>query len=82
METFTKLFGGLLIIVYHHFDRIVINGYPNGLSRRSRRFTFSVRCSADQRWARKFLVSEPMKYRNWVENPYIVARGYWRTRST
>jgi hypothetical protein len=33
METFTKLFGSLLIFVYHCFDRIVINGYLNGLSR-------------------------------------------------
>ena len=27
METFTKLFGSLLVFVYHCFDRIVINGY-------------------------------------------------------
>jgi hypothetical protein len=33
METFTKLFGSLLSFVYHCFDRIVINGYLNGLSR-------------------------------------------------
>jgi hypothetical protein len=33
METFTKLFGSLLIFVYHCFDRIVINGYLSGLSR-------------------------------------------------
>ena len=33
METFTKLFGSLLVFVYHCFDRIVINGYLNGLSR-------------------------------------------------
>ncbi len=33
METFAKLFGSLLVFVYHCFDRIVINGYLNGLSR-------------------------------------------------
>src|SRR5438477_9770684 len=33
MERFTKLFGGLLLFVYHCFDRIVINGYLSGLSR-------------------------------------------------
>ena len=33
MELFTKLFGGLLLFVYHCFDRIVINGYLSGLSR-------------------------------------------------
>ena len=29
----TKLFGSLLVFVYHCFDRIVINGYLSGLSR-------------------------------------------------
>ena len=33
METFTKLFGSLLVFVYHCFDRIVINGYLSGLLR-------------------------------------------------
>ena len=33
METFTGLFGSLLLFVYHCFDRIVINGYLTGLSR-------------------------------------------------
>ena len=28
MELFTRLFGGLLVFVYHCFDRIVINGEP------------------------------------------------------
>ncbi len=27
MELFTKLFGDLLVFVYHCFDRIVIHGY-------------------------------------------------------
>jgi hypothetical protein len=33
MDSFTRLFGNLLAFVYHCFDRIVINGYLNGLSR-------------------------------------------------
>jgi hypothetical protein len=33
METFTRLFGSLLVFVYHCFDRIVIRGYLSGLSR-------------------------------------------------
>src|SRR5437588_12648127 len=33
MELFTKLFGDLLVLVYHCFDRIVIHGYLSGLSR-------------------------------------------------
>jgi hypothetical protein len=32
MELFTKLFGNLLIFLYHCFDRIVIHGYLSGLS--------------------------------------------------
>ena len=28
METFTELFGSLLLFVYHCFDRVVIHGYP------------------------------------------------------
>ncbi len=35
MESFTKLFGSLLVFVYHCFDRIVINGYLENLSRPS-----------------------------------------------
>lgn len=33
MELFTKLFGSLLVFIYHCFDRIVIHGYLSGLSR-------------------------------------------------
>lgn len=33
METFTKLFGSLLLFVYHCFDRIVIQGYLPLLTR-------------------------------------------------
>ena len=35
METFLRLFGGLLSLVYHCFDRIVIFGYLPLLSRRA-----------------------------------------------
>jgi hypothetical protein len=30
METFTRLFGSLLLFVYHCFDRMMINGYLSG----------------------------------------------------
>ena len=33
MELSTKLFGDLLVFVYHCFDCIVIHGYLSGLSR-------------------------------------------------
>jgi len=32
MQRFTRLFGDLLVFVYHCFDRIVIHGYLSGLS--------------------------------------------------
>jgi hypothetical protein len=34
MDVFTKLFGDLLVFVYHCFDRIVIHGYLSGLSQK------------------------------------------------
>jgi hypothetical protein len=33
MELFNKLFGSLLVVVYHCFDRIVIHGYLGALTR-------------------------------------------------
>ena len=33
MDAFTRLFGSLLVFVYHCFDRIVINGYLSNPSR-------------------------------------------------
>jgi hypothetical protein len=33
MERLNRLFGSLLVFVYHCFDRVVINGYLSGLSR-------------------------------------------------
>src|SRR2546422_10165608 len=33
MELFNRLFGSLLVFVYHCFDRVVINGYLSGLAR-------------------------------------------------
>ena len=33
MDLFQKLFGKMLLFVYHCFDRVVINGYLPGLTR-------------------------------------------------
>ena len=46
MERFTKLFGNLLVFVYHCFDRIVIHGYLSGLSRPEQVVYFSETYSA------------------------------------
>jgi hypothetical protein len=40
METFIKLFGSLLLFVYHCFDRVVINGYGVELGSPGERFNF------------------------------------------
>lgn len=39
METFMRLYGNLIVFVYHCFDRIVINGYLSMLSRPENVFT-------------------------------------------
>ena len=36
MELFARLFGGLLLFVYHCFDRLVIHGYLSGFRGPSR----------------------------------------------
>jgi hypothetical protein len=48
METFIKLFGSLLLFVYHCYDRMVINGYLRGLSRPGRWRTFFMKWSANR----------------------------------
>jgi len=36
MELFHRLFGSLLVFVYHGFGRLVINGYLSALTRPER----------------------------------------------
>ena len=64
METFLRLFGSLLALVYHCFDRIVIFGYLPLLSRPEHivHFFRDVQGHADQhalheRWCFHFLAS-------------------------
>ena len=52
MDVFTKLFGDMLVFVYHCFDRIVIHGYLTALSR-PELVTFSETLSASPRSARR-----------------------------
>ena len=53
MDVFTKLFGDMLVFVYHCFDRIVIHGYLTALSRPELVVHFSETSSASPRSARK-----------------------------
>jgi hypothetical protein len=67
METFTKLFGSLLVFVYHCFDRIVINGYLSGLSR-PEQVVYFFRDVVGVLVIEKAVLSQRTEvYRNWVE---------------
>jgi len=67
METFTKLFGSLLVFVYHCFDRIVINGYLNGLSRPEQVVHFVREVLGIPVVSKEVLSQRTNVYRNWVE---------------
>src|SRR5258708_19352337 len=67
METFTKLFGSLLVFVYHCFDRIVINGYLSGLSRPEQVVYFFRDVSGIAVIDKSVLSERTEVYRSWVE---------------
>jgi hypothetical protein len=67
MEIFTKLFGSLLVFVYHCFDRIVINGYLNGLSRPEQVVHFVREVLGIPVVSKEVLSQRTNDYRNWVE---------------
>jgi len=67
METFTKLFGSLLVFVYHCFDRIVIRGYLSGLSRPDQVVYFFRQVVGAAVVDKTVLSQRTEVYRNWVE---------------
>ena len=67
MELFTQLFGGLLLFVYHCFDRIVINGYLSGLSRPEQVVHFFRQILGGPILSKEVLSQRPNDYQNWVE---------------
>src|SRR6516165_10290477 len=67
MELFTKLFGGLLLFVYHCFDRIVINGYLSGLSRPEQVVHFFRQILGVPILSKEVLSQRTNDYQNWVE---------------
>jgi len=67
METFTKLFGSLLVFVYHCFDRIVINGYLSGLSRPEQVVYFFREVVGVPVIDKTVLSQRTEVYRDWVE---------------
>src|SRR5215471_17831354 len=67
MELFTRLFGDLLTLVYHCFDRIVIHGYLSGLSRPEQVVYFFRQVLGSPVVSKEVLSQRTDDYRNWVE---------------
>ena len=67
MELFAKLFDGLLVFVYHCFDRIVIHGYLSGLSRPEQVVYFFHQVLGIPVVDKEVLSQRTNDYRNWVE---------------
>lgn len=67
MERFTKIFGDLLVFVYHCFDRIVIHGYLSGLSRPEQVVYFFRNVLGISVIDKNVLGQRTTDYQNWVE---------------
>jgi hypothetical protein len=67
MELFTKLFGSLLVFVYHCFDRIVIHGYLSGLSRPEQVVYFFRQVVGVSAVDKEVLSRRTNEYQSWVE---------------
>ena len=67
MERFTRLFGDLLTLVYHCFDRIVIHGYLSGLSRPEQVVYFVRQVLGIPVVSKEVLRQRTDDYRDWVE---------------
>ena len=67
MELFTRLFGDLLTLVYHCFDRIVIHGYLSGLSRPEQVVYFVRQVLGIPVVSKEVLRQRTNDYRDWVE---------------
>jgi hypothetical protein len=67
MELFTRLFGDLLVFVYHCFDRIVIHGYLYGLSRPEQVVYFFRQVLGAPTVSKEVLSQRTSDYQRWVE---------------
>jgi hypothetical protein len=67
MELFAKLFGSLLLFVYHCFDRIVIHGYLSGLSRPGQVEYFFRKVLGHPVLSKEILSRRSQDYQTWVE---------------
>jgi hypothetical protein len=67
MELFTKLFGDMLVFVYHCFDRIVIHGYLSALSRPGQVVYFFQDVVGVPILSKEILSQRTADYQNWVD---------------
>src|ERR1044071_8312139 len=67
MELFTKLFGDLLVFIYHCFDRVVIHGYHSGLSRPEQVVYFFRQVLGLAAVDKEVLSDRTTDYQRWVE---------------
>jgi hypothetical protein len=67
METFHKLFGSLLVLVYHCFDRIVIQGYLPLLTREEHIVHFFRNVHGVYPLTKDALRARTTEYQQWVE---------------
>ena len=67
MQLFTKLFGSLLVFVYHCFDRIVIHGYLSALSRPEQVVYFFRQVVGVAAVDKEVLSRRTGAYQGWVE---------------
>jgi hypothetical protein len=67
MELFARLFGDLLLFVYHCFDRLVIHGYLSGLSRPEQVVYFFREVVGAPAISKEVLSRRTHDYQGWVE---------------
>ena len=67
MDTFNKLFGSLLALVYHCFDRLVIQGYLPLLTREEHIVHFFRDVHATYPITKDALRKRTKEYQQWVE---------------
>jgi len=68
METLKRLFGSMIVFVYHCFDRIVINGYLSILSRPESVVYFFKEILGQQCITKEVLSARTKDYNLWVES--------------
>ncbi|MBM4295674.1 MAG: hypothetical protein FJ126_12340 [Deltaproteobacteria bacterium] len=68
MELFHRLFGSLLVFVYHCFDRLVINGYLSALNRPENVVYFFREALGISPITKEAFPPKTLVYQEWVES--------------